>query len=106
MRKGMCFSGVAGLRRMVWTLLKAAKSSVEESGGALVSWSLHGGRELKEGGLLSCTEFHSCVEFSFDMDIIPFAVPFRTKSACHQSIDLSAACEEIKQGCHEPPLRY
>ena len=33
-------------------------------------------------GILSCTAFHSCVEFSFDILIIPFAVPLRMKSAC------------------------
>jgi hypothetical protein len=32
---------------------------------------------------LSCTEFHNFVEFSFDIDIIPFAVPYRIKSAWH-----------------------
>ena len=31
--------------------------------------------------VLSVTEFHNWVEFSFDMDIIPFAVPLRMKSA-------------------------
>src|SRR6266487_2757383 len=36
----------------------------------------------EERDLLSCTEFHNCVECSFDIDIIPFAVPFRMKSAC------------------------
>ena len=36
-------------------------------------------REVRS--ILSCTEFHNWVEFSFDMDIIPFAVPLRIKSA-------------------------
>lgn len=52
----MCFKGVAGLRRIELILEKDVKS-------------------------LSCTEFHNCVECSFDMDIMPFAVPFRMKSA-------------------------
>ena len=56
---------------MVLILWKAAKSS------EVVRIDLASGAR----DLLSCTEFHSWVEFSLDMDIIPFAVPFRMKSA-------------------------
>jgi len=55
-RRGMFRSGVEGLRRMDVIFRWAERS-------------------------LSCTEFHSCVELSFDMDMIPFAVPLRMKSA-------------------------
>ena len=44
---------------------------------------------------LSWTAFQSCVEFSFDIDIIPFAVPFRIKSAFSHiglSVFLHQAC--------------
>jgi hypothetical protein len=42
-------------------------------------------RKPREMNPLSSTEFHSCVEFSFDIDIIPFAVPLRIKSAWYMS---------------------
>ena len=42
---------------------------------------IRGVRMVGEGSVLSWTAFHSCVEFSLDMDIMPFAVPFRMKSA-------------------------
>jgi hypothetical protein len=63
----------------VWILWKEGRSSVGED----VSWGLlrgvNGGRGAE---ILSWTAFHSCVEFSFDMLMMPFAVPFRMKSAC------------------------
>lgn len=34
------------------------------------------------GNELSFTASHNAVEFSADMDIIPFALPYRRKSAC------------------------
>jgi hypothetical protein len=47
-------------------------------------WAMARDRLGRERRLLSCTEFQSCVECSFDIDIMPFAVPFRMKSACMQ----------------------
>lgn len=77
-RNGMCFSGVAGLRRMVEILRKMEKSSAGRSRSAYSHCSV---LNVDQGFILSCTEFHNCVECSFDMLIIPLAFPLRTKSA-------------------------
>jgi hypothetical protein len=65
---------VEGLRRIEVIWRWAVRSSVKRVLVSWLVWSVFVYRILEEDGL-SCTEFHSCVELSFDMDMIPFAVP-------------------------------